>query len=101
MSRAAASTHLFRRVASIVARERKIPMARIQAPYQRKTHVARARREAVYLTHVACGMSLAQVGEAAGVSRWAILKSVRQVEDHRDDPVYDRFLDLLTTEIAR
>jgi hypothetical protein len=60
-----------------------------------KAPVALARQVAMYLTHGACGLSFTDVGLVFGRDRTTVAHACRVVEDRRDDPVFDRALELL------
>lgn len=57
---------------------------------------AHARQVAMYLAHVACRLSLTDVGRMFGRDRTTVAHACAVIEDARDDPVFDRVLDLLT-----
>jgi hypothetical protein len=54
-----------------------------------------ARQVAMYLAHVSCGMTLTDVGAMFGRDRTTVSYGCLKVEYRRDDPVFDRALDLL------
>lgn len=60
-----------------------------------RAKVARARQVAMYLAHVACGMSLSEVGRTFARDRTTVSHACGVIEDGRDDPTFDRTLDLL------
>ena len=49
----------------------------------------------MYLAHVACGLSFTDVGLLFSRDRTTVAHACRVVEDRRDDPVFDRALELL------
>jgi chromosomal replication initiation ATPase DnaA len=57
--------------------------------------VAFARQVAMYLAHVACGLSLTEVGRVFVRDRTTVAHACGLIEDLRDDPVLDRSLELL------
>ena len=57
--------------------------------------IAFARQVAMYLAHVSCGMTLTDVGAMFGRDRTTVSHGCLKVEFHRDDPLFDRTLDLL------
>lgn len=57
--------------------------------------IALARQVAMYLAHVACGLSLTDTGRLFGRDRTTVAHACGVIEDRRDDPVFDRALDLL------
>jgi len=60
-----------------------------------KARVALARQVAMYLAHVSCGLSFTEVGEIFHRDRTTVAHACGVVEDRRDDPVFDRSLELL------
>ena len=57
--------------------------------------VALARQVAMYLAHVGCGLSMTAAGRLFGRDRTTVAHACLIVEDRRDDPMFDRALDLL------
>lgn len=60
-----------------------------------RPHAAFARQVAMYLAHVACGLTLTQVGHIFSRDRTTVAHACGRVEDLRDDPAFDRSLELL------
>lgn len=60
-----------------------------------RAKVAQARQVAMYLAHVVCGMSLTQVGRIFDRDRTTVAHACGLVEDRRDDPCFDRAIELL------
>jgi chromosomal replication initiation ATPase DnaA len=60
-----------------------------------RAKVALARQVAMYLAHVGCGLSLTATGHLFGRDRTTVAHACGVIEDRRDDPVFDRALDLL------
>ena len=56
---------------------------------------ALARQVAMYLAHVGCGLSMAASGRLFGRDRTTVAHACLIIEDRRDDPLFDRSLDLL------
>jgi chromosomal replication initiation ATPase DnaA len=54
----------------------------------------------MYLAHVGCGMSLTQTGRTFGRDRTTVAHACTVIEDRRDDPLFDRALDLLEWAVA-
>jgi chromosomal replication initiation ATPase DnaA len=54
-----------------------------------------ARQVAMYLAHVACGLTLTEVGSLFARDRTTVRHACGLVEDLRDDKAFDRSLDLL------
>ena len=63
---------------------------------RRDPEIARARRTAMYLTHVAYGWTLERVGHAFGRNRVTVGTACQRVEDERDAPEIDARLERLT-----
>jgi chromosomal replication initiation ATPase DnaA len=60
-----------------------------------RPRVAFARQVAMYLAHVAWGLTLTEVGHVFARDRTTVAHACSVVEDSRDDPVLDRSLELL------
>jgi chromosomal replication initiation ATPase DnaA len=60
-----------------------------------RPRVAFARQVAMYLAHVACGLTLTEVGQIFRRDRTTVAHACNLVEDLRDDPRFDRSLELL------
>lgn len=78
-----------------VARAFDIAARELRAPTRRKAPVALARQVAMYLAHVAYGITLTEVGSLFGRDRTTAAHACRLVEDKRDDPAFDVSLDCL------
>lgn len=62
-------------------------------------HVALARQVGMYLAHVTFELSLTEVGNLFARDRTTVAHACSVVEDRRDDPTFDRALDLIETAI--
>jgi hypothetical protein len=60
-----------------------------------RAKVALARQVAMYLAHVGCGLSLTETGRLFSRDRTTVAHACGVIEDRRDDPTFDRALDLL------
>ena len=60
-----------------------------------RAEVALARQVAMYLAHVACGLTMSDTGRLFGRDRTTVAHACGVIEDRRDDPLFDRALDLL------
>ena len=60
-----------------------------------RPRVAFARQVAMYLAHVACGLTFTEVGQIFDRDRTTVAHACGLVEDLRDDPCLDRSLELL------
>jgi chromosomal replication initiation ATPase DnaA len=60
-----------------------------------RAKIAFARQVAMYLAHVACRLTLTDTGRLFGRDRTTVAHACSVIEDRRDDPVFDRALDLL------
>jgi chromosomal replication initiation ATPase DnaA len=54
-----------------------------------------ARQVAMYLAHVGCGLSLTEVGRLFDRDRTTVAHACSIVEDRREEPLFDRALELL------
>lgn len=66
-----------------------------------KAPIAFARQVAMYLAHIACGLSLTEVGRYFGRDRTTVAHACRLVEDWREDPDLDFSLDLMEGALLR
>lgn len=57
--------------------------------------IALARQVAMYIAHVGCGLTMKEAGELFGRDRTTVAHACLIVENRRDDPMFDRALDLL------
>jgi hypothetical protein len=64
-----------------------------------KAATAFTRQIAMYLTHVAFGMSLQRVAIAFGRDRSTAAHACHVIEDRRDDPAFDDMLDQLEASL--
>jgi chromosomal replication initiation ATPase DnaA len=60
-----------------------------------------ARQVAMYVANVGFGMSCARVAAAMGRDRSTVAYACRAVEERRDDPAFDRWIDALEQSAAR
>ncbi len=71
------------------------PLEEIAAPTRRSKDAALARQTAMYLSHIAFGMSLARVAAAFHRDRTTVSHACHVIEDRREDPRFDAHLDRL------
>jgi chromosomal replication initiation ATPase DnaA len=81
-------------VLSLVCCSLGISLAKATRP-SREPQAKLARRAAMYVTHVAFGMSTARVGSAFGRDRTTVSHACQLMEKWRDEPRFDRWLDAL------
>ena len=74
--------------------------SRILTTGRGSVEVVRARQVAMYLAHVGFGMSLARVADAFGRDRSTVAHGCHLVEDRRDDPQFDAWLETLEQGIC-
>lgn len=72
-----------------------VPRGDLSRQSRGKAPVALARQAAMYLAHVACGLSLTDVGLIFARDRTTVAHACAVIEDRRDDPVFDRALELM------
>lgn len=77
-----------------------VDAAAIDAETRGRADVALARQVAMYLAHVACGMSLTDVGRMFSRDRTTVAHACAVIEDRRDDKVFDRAIELLEMVVA-
>jgi chromosomal replication initiation ATPase DnaA len=78
-----------------VSRVFMVPSADLWSVTRGRPRVAFARQVAMYLAHVAWGLTLTEVGTVFARDRTTVAHACCLVEDSRDDPVLDRSLELL------
>jgi hypothetical protein len=69
-----------------------VPVGEIGAATRRTSGVALARQSAMYLAHVAFGLSFSEVGRGFGRDRTTAAHACRLIEQRRDDPAVDAVL---------
>jgi chromosomal replication initiation ATPase DnaA len=69
-----------------------VPVGELIATTRRQPYVAFARQSAMYLAHVAFGLSYSEVGHAFGRDRTTAAYACRLIEERRDDPAVDAVL---------
>jgi Bacterial dnaA protein helix-turn-helix len=72
-----------------------VPLEKLRAGSRGGAQVAFARQSAMYLAHVALGLSYSAVGKLFGRDRTTAAHACQTVEDRRDDPETDIRLDLM------
>jgi len=83
---------LCRLVAVTTAAAFAIPFGELTATTRRTPYIAFARQSAMYLAHVACGLTYSEVGRAFGRDRTTAAYACQLIEDRRDDPAVDAVL---------
>lgn len=69
-----------------------IPIIELRAPTRRRAPIALARQSAMYLAHVAYGLSFTDVGRAFGRDRTTAAHACRRIEDRRREARLDAAL---------
>ncbi len=87
-------------IGAAVAQVFGVDAAAIDAETRGRAEVALARQVAMYLAHVACGMSLTDVGRMFSRDRTTVAHACAVIEDRRDDKVFDRAIELLEIVVA-
>ena len=64
-------------------------------PLRGGADVAFARQVAMYLAHVGCALSLTEAARVYGRERTTAAHACKVVEERRDDPLFDRVIELL------
>lgn len=82
-------------VLALISRERNVPIRLLVHISRCRADTARARQVAMYLAHVAKGISLTSIGAAFGRDRTTVSYACSLIEDLRDDPHFDAELDRL------
>jgi len=72
-----------------------VPVDELRAPSRRTASVAFARQSTMYLAHVVLGLNLSMTGRLFHRDRTTASHACQLVEERRDDPAFDRLLDML------
>ena len=67
----------------------------LERPVRGGAASVRARQLAMYLGHVGCGLTLTQAARLYGRDRTTAAHACTVIEDRRDDPAFDRVIELL------
>lgn len=67
----------------------------VRAATRRRREAAFARQVAMYLAHAGLGMSLARVAYAFGRDRSTVAHACHLIEDRRDEPEFDAWMQAL------
>ena len=78
-----------------------VPLGELRASTRRRASVALARQSAMYLAHVAFGLSFTEVGRAFGRDRTTAAHACRWIEDRRADRGLDTALAELEHALRR
>ena len=76
-----------------------VPVAAILDP-DRSAETVLARALAMYLSHIGFGMSYGRVSQVFGRDRSTVADACRQIEERREDPRFDRWLEALERSIT-
>jgi len=88
-----------RQVIALVATRKRIPPNMITNQERCRAPAARARQLAMYLSHVVCGRSLSEVGDAFGRDRTTVSYACARIEDLRDDAHFDAEVEALERDL--
>lgn len=83
----------------VVATAFQVPLCELRARTRRRARIAFARQVAMYLAHVAYGLTLTEVGNLFTRDRTTVAHACGLVEDRRDDPLFDSALEHLEMSI--
>jgi len=78
-----------------------IPIGELRANTRRQAPVALARQSAMYLAHVALGLSFSEIGRTFGRDRTTAAHACRRIEDRRADRELDTTLAELEHALRR
>ncbi len=77
-----------------------LPVGELAAPTRRSAYAAFARQTAMYVAHVAFGLSYTEIGRGFQRDGTTAAHACRQIEDCRDDPAVERVLASLESACA-
>jgi chromosomal replication initiation ATPase DnaA len=83
------------RLGAIVAAAFAVPVQALHSRTRGKARTALARQSAIYLAHVALGMSCAEAGRLFGRDRTTAAHACRVIEERREDARIDAILSAL------
>lgn len=86
---------------SAVATAFTIPLCELRSATRRRADAALARQSAMYLAHVALGLSFTEVGRAFGRDRTTAAHACRRIEDRRSEAQLDAALTNLEYSVRR
>lgn len=72
-----------------------IPLTELSRASRGQAKVAFARQVAMYLAHVACGLSFTEIGKIFKRDRTTVAHACSLVEDRRDETCFDLVMELL------
>lgn len=85
----AAEAGRIRMAEAAVAAALHVPEARLRSRSRERFPIARARQQAMYLSHIVFGLSLSRVGIGFGRDRTTVRHACAVLEDSRDDAAAD------------
>jgi chromosomal replication initiation ATPase DnaA len=88
-------------VEGTVSRVFDVPQSEFAASSRGPAEIAFARQVAMYLSHVAGGLSLTEVGRIFARDRTTVAYACLTVEDRRDDRRLDRALEMIEAILKR
>ena len=94
-ARHAANRRLCQMLEDVVVAAFAVSREELRSSSRRRREVAFARQSAIYLAHVALGLSLTAAGDLFHRDRTTAAHACHRVEDRRDDPSVDRLLQAL------
>lgn len=86
---------LRRHVEFIVSRALGIRLQLLELNMRGAAHVALARQLSMYLAHVCCGLSYAEVGRVFNRDRTTAAHATAQIEERRENGIFDHTVDNL------
>lgn len=84
-----------RLAAGLVAYALRVSLSEILESRRGPAEAAQARQIAMYIVYVGCGISLARVAAAFNRDRSTVSYACQQIEDRRDEPLFDEWLEAL------
>jgi hypothetical protein len=72
-----------------------VMLSELEQPTRGRASAAEARQVAMYLAHTALGITMREVGELFSRDRTTVAHACGVIEDRRDEPSFDRALELL------
>jgi len=87
-------------IETVVAQVFGIDVRDLRRTTRGRAPVALARQVAMYLAHAGCGLNMSDAGKLFARDRTTVAHACCVIEDRRDDPVFDRTMELLEAAVT-
>jgi len=87
-------------IEAVVSQVFSVDVTALRRTTRGRAAVALARQVAMYLAHAGCGLNKSNAGTLFARDRTTVAHACGVIEDRRDDPVFDRVMDLIEGIVA-